>query len=103
MVLVCVAAPIADAGTSRSARALEYALTHTASSPRPTSASCRAATRAERAAAPFGHTRLPLFTCLIVVTAERAWYAVEVLRSGCFVAERHRPGRAIYGCGARRS
>jgi hypothetical protein len=74
-----------------------------AGAPRNTTAACRASSAAERAAAPFGHTSTPLFTCELTVTGERASYVVQVLPNGCFVAERRRPGRAIYGCGARRS
>jgi hypothetical protein len=37
------------------------------------------------------------------VTGEHASYVVQVLRSGCFVAERVRAGRAVYGCGADRA
>jgi hypothetical protein len=71
--------------------------------PTPTTADCRASSSAERKAAPFGPTRRPLFTCELTVTGERASYVVQVLRNGCFVAERRRPGRAVYGCGADRS
>jgi hypothetical protein len=41
-----------------------------------------------------------VFTCLLTLTGERARYAVQVLANGCYVAERRRPGRAVYGCGA---
>jgi hypothetical protein len=34
------------------------------------------------------------------VTGERVNYVVQVLPDGCFVAERRRRGRAVYGCGA---
>jgi hypothetical protein len=57
------------------------------------------ASSAERAGAPFGNTRRPLFTCVLTVQGTRATYVVEVLANGCFVAERRPPGRAIYGCG----
>lgn len=86
-----------------SVRSVERALLAHGGSPRPTSASCRGATTAERAAAPFGNTRRPLFSCLLTVTGERARYDVQVLRNGCYVAERHRRGRAVYGCGADRA
>jgi hypothetical protein len=82
------------------ARRLERALLTNGGSPPPTSAACRSATTAERDAAPFGRTRRPVFSCLITVNGERARYAVQVLGNGCYVAERHRPGRAVYGCGA---
>jgi hypothetical protein len=52
------------------------------------------------AASPFGATNRPMFSCLITVSGEQAAYNVEVLANGCYVAERRRPGRAIYGCGA---
>jgi len=44
-----------------------------------------------------------LFTCELTLPDERASYVVQVLRNGCFVAERRRSGRAVYGCGADRS
>ena len=69
---------------------------------RPT-VNCQASSSAERRVAPFGRTRLPLFTCELTLTGERASYVVQVLHDGCFVAERRRPGRAVYGCGADRS
>jgi hypothetical protein len=40
-----------------------------------------------------------LFTCELTVSGDRATYVVQVLHSGCFVAERTPPGRAVYGCG----
>jgi hypothetical protein len=83
-----------------SARSLERALVTRGAQPGPTSATCRGATPAERSRAPFGRTRRPVFTCLLTLTGERARYAVQVLANGCYVAERHRPGRAVYGCGA---
>lgn len=83
-----------------SARALQHALVTRGGPPRPTTATCRAATPAERRAAPFGRTRRPVYSCLITLTGERARYDVQVLRNGCYVAERHRRGRAVYGCGA---
>jgi hypothetical protein len=69
----------------------------------PTTAACQASSSAVRSQAPFGPTRLPLFTCELTITGERASYAVQVLPNGCFVAERRRPGRAVYGCGVNRS
>jgi hypothetical protein len=71
--------------------------------PAPTTADCRASSSAERRTARFGRTRRPLFTCELTVTGERASYVVQVLRNGCFVAERRRRGRAVYGCGADRA
>lgn len=86
-----------------SARSLEHALVTGGRPPRPSAASCRTASPAERSAAPFGPTRLPLFTCQVTIGGEQADYAVQVLRNGCFVAERRRPGHAVYGCGVGRS
>jgi hypothetical protein len=83
-----------------SAHILERALVTRGGHPAPTSATCRGATPAERSKAPFGRTRRPVFTCLLTLTGERARYAVQVLANGCYVAERRRPGRAVYGCGA---
>ncbi len=41
----------------------------------------------------------PTFTCLIAVNGNpTATFDVQVLPSGCFVAERRRPGQADYGC-----
>jgi hypothetical protein len=71
--------------------------------PQPSSATCRAASADERSSAPFGHTRRPLFTCEMTVTGERASYVVQVLRCGCFVAERRRRGRVVIGCSVDRS
>ena len=58
---------------------------------------------AERAAAPFGQTSLPLFTCELTVSGKRARYAVQVLQNGCFVAERLGGGQSVQGCGVKRS
>jgi hypothetical protein len=82
---------------------VERALLAHGGPPAPTAAACRASSAAERASAPFGRTRRPLFTCELTVTGERASYVVQVLRNGCFIAERRRRGRAVYGCGADRS
>ena len=35
------------------------------------------------------------------MNGERAPYAVQLLPNGCYVAERKRPGQAVYGCEAR--
>jgi hypothetical protein len=78
---------------------VEQALLANPTSPRPSSASCRDPTAAERTAAPFGHTHRPVFSCLVKISGEVGRYEVQVLASGCYVAERRRPGRAIYGCG----
>jgi hypothetical protein len=82
------------------ARSIERALLAHGGPPRPTTANCRASSSAERTSEPFGRTRLPLFKCDLTVTGERASYVVQVLENGCFVAERRRLGRAVYGCGA---
>jgi hypothetical protein len=96
------AAEASSAGGGVSVRSLERALAHGAP-PRPTTVTCRASSSAERSTAPFGHTLLPLFTCELTLTGDRASYVVQVLHNGCFVAERRHPGRAVYGCGADRS
>lgn len=57
------------------------------------------ASAAERAAAPFGHTTLPVFVCIVAFERQRNAFDVQVLNNGCYVAERIRPGQAIYGCG----
>lgn len=88
-------------GRSSSAGALAHALVSSSGGqPRPTFASCRSATGTERRLAPFGPTRTPEFSCLIAVNGERAPYAVQLLPNGCYVAERKRPGQAVYGCEA---
>jgi hypothetical protein len=62
-------------------------------------ASCQSATAAQRYQAPFGPEPGPVFECQITVDREPpASFDVQALANGCFVAERHRPGRAIYGC-----
>jgi hypothetical protein len=61
------------------------------------SASCRAPARGART--PFGNTRRPVMRCLVGTDQGRAWYEVEVLRNGCFLAERDEGGAAIRGCG----
>lgn len=86
-----------------SARSVEHALVAHGSPPAPTMATCHVSTAAERAAAPFGHTPLPEFTCALTLTGKRASFAVQVQRNGCFVAERHGGGQAVYGCGVARS
>ncbi len=70
--------------------------------PRPTGVSCRTATSAQSTAF-FGPKAGPVFSCELTITRERASYVVQVLHDGCFVAERRRPGRAVYGCGVARS
>lgn len=82
------------------ARRLEVALTSQTVPPRPTSASCRPATAAQRTTAPFGSTTLPVFVCLVDTEGHQSTFDVQVLKNGCYVAERTPAGQAIYGCGA---
>jgi hypothetical protein len=82
---------------------VERALVAHGGPPAPSAAVCRGASAPERQAAPFGATQRPVLSCLLTVGGESARYDVQVLANGCFVAERHRPGRAVYGCGAERS
>jgi hypothetical protein len=63
------------------------------------SASCRAPSRADAARSPFGPTRRPVMHCLVGTGDGLAWYEVEVLRDGCFLAERDTGGSEIRGCG----
>ena len=42
---------------------------------------------------------LPVFVCLVGVKGQREAFDVQVLINRCYVAERVRPGEAIYGCG----
>ena len=86
-----------------SVRSVERALVARGGPPAPSAAVCHGASAGERQAAPFGVTQRPVLSCLLTVGGERARYDVQVLANGCFVAERHRPGRAVYGCGADRS
>jgi hypothetical protein len=81
---------------------VEYAILQHSPLPRPTAASCRAPTAAEQTKSPVGGTGSTLFSCSITVEPAPAQFYVEVLPNGCFVAERQRPGRAIYGCGVHR-
>lgn len=90
--------PPAAAATAQS---LTNALLHRTRSPRPTAASCRAATAAEVTTGPFGTSSQPQFTCRLTISGKAARYDVQVQGNGCYVAERHRPGQAVYGCGAR--
>jgi hypothetical protein len=65
------------------------------------SVSCRPPTGADAARAPFGHTQLPVLSCLVGSHDRHAWYDVEVLRDGCFLAERAVGGGDLRGCGIR--
>jgi hypothetical protein len=87
----------ADVAHGVSARELERGLMTHGGPPRPTEADCRPASPAERKDSPFGDTD-PVFSCTLTLTGERARYDVQVLPNGCFVAERQRLGRAVYGC-----
>jgi hypothetical protein len=95
------AAPAASRVGGVSVSGLEHALLTRGGPPPSSAASCRGATAAERNAAPFGATRRPLFSCALTVLGEPARYDVQILRNGCYVAERARPGQAVYGCGVR--
>ena len=86
-----------------SAQSVEQAVRAQGGPPAPTTVHCHASSAAERAAAPFGHTALPLFTCELTVRGKRGRYAVQVLRNGCFVAERLGGGQSVQGCGVSRS
>jgi hypothetical protein len=85
-----------------SVRSVEVALVHQ-EPPQPTQVDCRVATVKERSTSPFGKTQLPLFTCKLTLGNKRASYVVQVLHNGCFVAERHVKGQAVYGCGVKRA
>lgn len=62
-------------------------------------ATCRQASAHERSRTPFGTDPGVVFECTLKLTGEPlAAYDVQALPDGCFVAERHRPGRAVYGC-----
>jgi hypothetical protein len=84
------------------AASVESAILRHTSLPRPTAVSCRAPTAAEQTKSPVGGTGSTLFSCSVTMEPAPAQFYVEVLPNGCFVAERQRPGRAIYGCGVHR-
>lgn len=69
--------------------------------PHPTAASCQVATTTEVANGPFGQSTQPQFSCSLTVNRTRARYDVQIQGNGCYVAERHKRGQAIYGCGVR--
>jgi hypothetical protein len=96
------AATASPAESGISAQSVEHALQVHGSPPAPTTAQCHASSAAERAGAPFGHTSLPLFTCELTVSGHLGRYAVQVLRNGCFVAERLGGGQSVQGCGVKR-
>jgi hypothetical protein len=41
-----------------------------------------------------------VYSCTLTAGGVASAYDVQVLASGCFVAERVKPGKAIYACGA---
>jgi hypothetical protein len=82
------------------AAALAAALQHPKHSPRPTSVSCHPASAQEIAKGPFGTGPQPQYTCRLGIGGTTARYDVQVQSNGCYVAERQRTGKAIYGCGA---
>jgi hypothetical protein len=43
---------------------------------------------------------VPVYSCTLTAGDVASAYDVQVLASGCFVAERVKPGKAIYACGA---
>lgn len=81
------------------ARRLERALSRTRATPPVATASCRLETAAQRATSPFGPTGPPVYACTLGRGGHQASYDVQLLATGCFVAERRAPGVAIYGCG----
>ncbi|HET9102404.1 MAG TPA: hypothetical protein VFN55_03545 [Solirubrobacteraceae bacterium] len=74
----------------------------TRTTPRVIGARCRQETAAQRARSPFGASAPLVYACTLRRGGADAAFDVQVLPSGCFVAERHRPGAAIYGCGVKR-
>jgi hypothetical protein len=79
---------------------LEQALRKSHSQPSVSAVSCSAESAEQRAQSPFGQTGPPVFACTITAGGAATAYDVQLLPNGCFVAERRRPGKAIYGCGA---
>jgi hypothetical protein len=77
---------------------VQQAVLGQSSRPRPTAASCREPTANERAKAPLGGAHSVLFSCNITLYGQPALYYVQVLANGSFIAERQKPGQAIYGC-----
>ena len=82
---------------------LTRALLHARTTPAVSAVLCLAESAAERAKSPFGATGPPVFACSITAGGSRTAYDVQLLPTGCFVAERRKPGKAIYGCGAKSS
>jgi hypothetical protein len=79
---------------------LEQALRKSPSKPSVSAVTCHAESVSQRAQSPFGKTGPPVFACSITAGGAPVAYDVQLLPSGCFVAERRAPGKAIYGCGA---
>jgi hypothetical protein len=90
------------AGASSGARVhgLELALRKARAKPPISAARCRPESAAQRSQSPFGKTGPPVFSCSITASGAPVAYDVQLLPSGCFVAERTTSGKAIYGCGA---
>jgi hypothetical protein len=91
--------PAAAAGKARVGR-LEHALVQARSTPAVTAVTCRLETASQRGKSPFGTTGVPVYACSLTAGGVATAYDVQLLASGCFVAERVKPGKAIYGCGA---
>jgi len=85
------------------ARRLERALGGVRATPSVSAASCRVETAVQRSGSPFGSSGPPVYACTLARGGHEASYDVQLLATGCFVAERRAPGSAIYGCGAGRS
>ena len=83
-------------------RRLESALRRSRATPPVSRASCRLETAAQRSGSPFGSGGPPVYACTLARGATSSAYDVQLLPTGCFVAERRSPGVAIYGCGAGR-
>jgi hypothetical protein len=79
---------------------LEHALTVARSNPTVTAATCHLETASQLRKSPFGSSGAPVYSCSLTAGGVPTAYDVQVLASGCFVAERIKPGKAIYGCGA---
>ena len=82
---------------------LERALAASRSSPSVSRATCSAETPSQQAKSPFGNTGPPVFACLVFAGGGSSAYDVQVLPNHCYVAERRKPGKAIYGCLAKKT
>ena len=74
-------------------------LLHASVKPPLTGARCALETAAQRARSPFGPVGGTVYACTLAHGGPPVAYDVQVLSNGCFVAERRKPGAAIYGCG----